>query len=246
MIKKTKDYGMFKMRPDNREKIDYGHVAKLAFSIKAKNLLEFRPIQVNADMEIIDGQHRLLAAQQCDVEIYYDQKQGLEIKDVIALNIQKSWNMADYLNYYCKNGYVEYQKFQNYMKQNRLSLSVTMRILFEKTRPSTEIFRAGEYVHNEKVRGDMLDKCHDTLGYIRKIKGSGLWHQSARFWKALIALIDHPEFDAVKWRHNLERKIDLIAPKATFQQYVKMLEEIYNWRNPSKIFLTEKPSKDDE
>jgi hypothetical protein len=49
LIQNTKNYSMFKFRADNREKISDGHVEKLVESIKTRNLLEMRPIIVNAN-----------------------------------------------------------------------------------------------------------------------------------------------------------------------------------------------------
>lgn len=42
-VKKTKDYDIFTLRSDNRERIDQAHVRRLIQSIKAKNLLELVP-----------------------------------------------------------------------------------------------------------------------------------------------------------------------------------------------------------
>ena len=37
-----------------------------------------RPIVVNKKMEVMDGQHRLMAAKQLGVEIYYQEEKNLE------------------------------------------------------------------------------------------------------------------------------------------------------------------------
>lgn len=69
-ILKTKDYGSFKEINSNRE-VDQRHVRSLVAAIEQKNLLHVNPIVCNADMEVIDGQHRLEAARALGVEIYY-------------------------------------------------------------------------------------------------------------------------------------------------------------------------------
>ena len=102
-INKTKNYEMFKFREDNRLKIDQSHVNKLINSIQSRNLLDMRPIIVNSDYEILDGQHRLLAAKNLGVEIYYEIEEKLEHKDIILMNVAKSWAVCDYMNYFVKN-----------------------------------------------------------------------------------------------------------------------------------------------
>ncbi len=92
MIKKTKNYEMFTFREDNREKIDQSHVQRLVFSIEKRNLLELRPIIVNEKFEVIDGQHRLMAAKFLDVEIFYQQEKKLDAKDIITMNITNTLN----------------------------------------------------------------------------------------------------------------------------------------------------------
>ena len=87
MIQKTKDYEMFKFRDDNRP-LSQPHLKALIDSIKSKNLLEMRPIQVNAQFEVIDGQHRIAAAKALGVDIYYQVEESLNPEDIIRLNIK--------------------------------------------------------------------------------------------------------------------------------------------------------------
>jgi len=124
MIQKTKKYDIFKFREDNRQKIDENHVKRLIESIKNRNLLEFRPIMLNSDYEVIDGQHRLLAAKELNIEIFYEIHKDLKSGDIIELNVAKTWQMEDYLNYYVKNGHKEYQNFDAFLKKNNLSINI--------------------------------------------------------------------------------------------------------------------------
>ena len=109
MIKQTKNYDQFVLRPDNRaDGISERHVKLLMLSLKSKNLLHLRPIAVTESMEVIDGQHRLEAAMRLGLPIYYEVEKNLEAKDVILMNVVKPWSASDFFNYYVKNGYPEY------------------------------------------------------------------------------------------------------------------------------------------
>ncbi|MEK6878376.1 MAG: ParB/Srx family N-terminal domain-containing protein, partial [Nanoarchaeota archaeon] len=69
-IEKTTDYKMFKKLKGNRN-IYKPHLNGLIQSIQEENLLQYNPITINSDMEIVDGQHRLEAAKILKLDIYY-------------------------------------------------------------------------------------------------------------------------------------------------------------------------------
>jgi hypothetical protein len=237
IIKKTKDYDQFKFRTDNRERITPSHVKALIESIKSRNLLELRPISVNGDLEVIDGQHRLLAAKALMVEIYYQMDKQLEAKDILLMNVSKSWIMADYLNFYCKNGNQEYQKLADFLKKYNISLKVALNIMLGGGKVPKLYFKKGSYIFNEEEFNDELDICWDTIGYIKRMNGFSNYTSSSRFWKCLIKLIRHADFNATKWRQNLEKMVERFCPKATTDDYMRLFMDVYNWRNNDKINL---------
>jgi len=107
---KTTDYDRFVPIMSNRE-LDKRHVMNLQRSIKQRNLLMVRPIIVNENMEVIDGQHRLAAAQMIDEPVYYLQVKGLTQQDLAVLNThQKNWSVMDFVNFYTLQGVAEYKK----------------------------------------------------------------------------------------------------------------------------------------
>lgn len=238
-IKSTKNYEIFKLREDNREKIDNAHVMKLAESIKARDLLEMRAIMVNSAMEIIDGQHRFLAAQSLGVAIFYQVIEELQSADIILMNISKSWVWVDYLNYYVKNGYPEYLKLKEFMNTNNISLKIAIGLTMLNTWENGTTFKKGEYKFASDSASNELKICWDTIHYIKKMNGYSAYTRSSRFWKAMMKLVKHSMFDAGKWKCNLERMIDKMGPRARTQDYMHLLTEINNWRNTSKIDLKE-------
>src|SRR5258708_34537164 len=106
-MEKTRNYEMFKYLDANRDKsngLSLSHIRRLKQSIMDRNMLELRPICVTENMEVIDGQHRLEVAKQLGVDIYYVVKKDFKPKDLIDLNVAKTWSASDYLNFYCKEG----------------------------------------------------------------------------------------------------------------------------------------------
>ena len=237
MTMKTKNYDMFKFRSDNRVTIHQRHVKRLVESIESRNLLELRPICVNEDMEIIDGQHRLMAAQILGVDIYYNVEKKIKSEDIILMNIAKSWNSSDYLNYYCKNGYEEYRKLEKFLKEHAITIKIGLSITMGESDKCYEDFRHGKYVFSEVVEKTSLDICWYTIGQIKKFNGFSIYTSSSRFWKAILKLVNHPDFDIEKWKHNLTRLIDRFGPRASTNDYYKLLMDVNNWKNSSKINL---------
>lgn len=239
MIKKTKDYDMFVFRDDNREKIDRAHVQKLVQSITARNMLDLKPILVNEKMEIIDGQHRLLAAQKLDVEIYYDVQKNIDASDIIRLNTTKNWTTGDIFNFYCKHEYPEYLKLQEFMKKNQLSLKIAIIISIGKAHAQHADFKNGLFKFNDEIMEADLDTCWDTINYIKKMNGHSPYVLSAKFWQALLKIVQHYSFEADKWHSNVKKMVEHFTAKATTNDYVRMMQNIYNWRNNNKINLVD-------
>jgi hypothetical protein len=238
-LKSTKDYDIFKFREDNRSVIDQGHVKRLISSIKAKNLLELRPISVNENMEIIDGQHRLLAAKHLDVEVFYHVENNLKQHDIILMNTSKSWNSNDYLNYYVKNDYPEYIKLKQFMERANIHLKVALGLCFGSNREQMNKFRNGEYVFQEDTSEKQIHQCWETIKYIKRMNGYSAYTASGKFWKAIIKLVQHGYYDHDKWMKNLSQMIERLGPRARTEDYIRMFMEIYNWKSHQKLNLLE-------
>lgn len=241
----TTDYGMFKFREDNRKEVDQRHVKKLMFSIASKNLLDMRPISVNGDFEIIDGQHRLMAARALNVPIYYIIEKRLESQDIILMNVVKTWTMSDYLNYYVKNGNIHYQKLNDFCIKNNISLKVAMTLTMGNSMVKKNNFKEGtyEYVIDDTMEA-CIDVCWRTIEFIKKMNGVSVYLTTGRFWLAMLKLISHTNFSEKKWFSNLARMSERLGIRASTDDYLKLFMEIHNWRNNSHVDLFEEKDFD--
>lgn len=238
MIKKTKNYDMFQLRNDNRDGgASESRWRLLAKSIEHRNLLEFRPIVVNKNMEIFDGQHRFMAAKHLGVDIYYEVNDDLAPEDIIIMNNAKAWGSGDYLNFYVKNGYVEYQRLQEFMKEHQLSLKVALCMCHGHAQSAAIKFKQGKFEFPEDLVNQTFDVCWQTVDYIKKLNGHSPYVSSGRFWQAMLRLIQHVDFREDKWMKNLMTKIDHMNVRATTKEYYKLFMDIYNWKNHTKINL---------
>lgn len=240
MILRTKDYSLFKFRKDNRNEISHEHVRKVKESLRTKNLLELRPILVNRDLEIVDGQHRFLAAKELGIEICYEIGEKIAQEDLVLISLSKSWGMTDYLNYYCENGYEEYLKLRRFAERHNLQIKVALNICMREGKFSFENYKKGKFVFEHDIADQELDWCWDTIRYLKQIKGHCPYVDSGRFWKALIKLVTHPNFKHARWMGNLERLVERVGNKATIKGYCEQLMSIYNWKNKEKVDIVER------
>lgn len=234
MILKTKNYAIFKYKKDNRP-LDQAHVKRLVKSISSQNLLEWRPIEVNKEMEIIDGQHRLKASEELNLEIYYKKIDSKQSDDIIHLNVSKSWTMNDFFNYYLKNEKDEYKKLEAYMKKHEVSLKLALAISNGQGHDYSDKFRLGTFVFNIEQDSEVMENCQTTIDFIKKMNGFSGYTSNNRFWMALIKLVTHNNFNMVKWQFNLSRMVNRFGPRATHKDYVDMFMNCYNWKNNERI-----------
>ena len=239
MINKTKDYDLFKFREDNRERIDHKHVEKLIESIKSRNLLDLRPIAVNKNMEIIDGQHRLLAAKALNVDIYYQQEKSLQAQDIIQMNISKTWSPTDFFNFFCHHEYPEYLKLKEFMKKNDLSLGVALSVMIGRSMDGAHDFRIGKFKFTDDLVQEDVEVCWESIRRIKRMNLKTRYTCSSRFWKALLKLVKHPSFNKEKWFSNMDKMSSDFCVKAREEDYVALFQNIYNWRNQNKIEIKE-------
>lgn len=240
MIQKTKNYSQFVFRNDNRAQgVSEAHVRKLMDSISSRNMLQYKPIDVNSKMEIIDGQHRLIAAQSLGLDIYYRIDKESQPHDIILMNIQKTWTNTDFLNYYCKNGFEEYLKLQHFMDANRLSLRIALSLTMGYTSKEGHKFKIGEYKFHDENLSDQLSICWYTIEYIKKMNNNCNYTSTAKFWKALLKLVNHGDFEFTQWRNNLEKMIERFGVRPTCDDYLKMMKECYNWKSMRKVNFDE-------
>ena len=125
-IKKTNDLEQFKFLKGNRP-INTVHVNKIAVALAERNLLHLNPILVNKEMYVLDGQHRLLAAKQNNLPIYYimADEDDLGVAEVQKLNSKtKNWSFTDYVQSYITQGNKDYERLVQFAKDYGTTVSI--------------------------------------------------------------------------------------------------------------------------
>ncbi len=254
-ILSTTDYSIFKTVTGNRE-ISRGHVSKLADAIDNRNMLSARPIIVNAEFEVIDGQHRLEAAKLLNVPIYYVVMARGDYKDVAILNeAAMNWSSGDYVTMFAKQGYPQYKKLEDLVKDYDISVSYVLHAIKmvdvhsgSYSRDSfvdneLHIFKSGDFVLPQKTEIElrkylnMLQQVKDLVNRasVTRLKRKFIYTKCffSGFLSFLIKYEDNISFD--KFLNNLELKIDALTQKTRSAEYRKLFLEIYNWHASYRI-----------
>lgn len=247
-MQSTKNYDMFKFREDNRARVEPSHVRTLVKSIQSRNMLEYKPIIVNENYEVVDGQHRLLAAKELNVPIYYVIEPEFTTIDMIHLQTQKQWKTEDYINAYAKNGNQEYQRVLDFSKENEVPLTVALALLGGRTSEQFKKIKTGEFKYkSDKTSLMFLDYCRDIHQTIIHNLGNLACFRASKFWRAMAHVCKNPIYNHDKMMKNLVMLITKVNARPSYSEYVTMLLSIHNYRNQNKITTnTEKNEDDDE
>lgn len=228
-VRKTSDYSLFQFEDKNRS-VNPGHLNKLKASIKKSNLLSAQPITVNEDYEIIDGQHRFMAALELEVPVFFVMEEGLTIDDAITLNINtKNWTYKDYLRYWIKQGNEHYVYFKQFMRKYGFGYSVSLALLgLERASDGnrlTDIFNAGKFIPKYKVYAeDMGDKCLEMKEY-------GAFATNRTFVLAFDEAKKMDGYDHETFMKKLEMAPDRFRKCSSQENYLRMMEDVINYHN---------------
>lgn len=152
IVRTTTDYGQFKYIESNRP-VSKEHVQRLVTSFeKNPSLIATRPILVNENLEIIDGQHRLQACMFLRIPVHYIVAEGTDIAAAQTMNaIQRNWNIMDYARSYALAGNEHYRTFLNYIDEYPIPATTLMYYLLGKqAKFANREFRMGKF----KVQDD--------------------------------------------------------------------------------------------
>ena len=222
----TTDYTSFSAITSNRE-VDERHVKKLMEAIRRKNLLHVNPILCNDKMQVVDGQHRLEAARRLSVPIFYITDNEISKSDIATINSNaKNWSVMDYINYWSIEKKAGFDKLSSFLSENPLiPPSTALMMLSLSGRKNTAGLREGHvdvsnYANAKKMAvilkeyRNMVDHAYDR-----------------NFVLAVISSVNSPGYDHEIMKSKLEYQSRSLVRCINKKQYVKLLEEIYNYKS---------------
>ncbi len=242
-IQKTKEYSIFKSVNFNRDKTKH-HIQEIKGIIQKENLLHLHPIIVNESMEVIDGQHRLEAARELEIDIFYI-KADVSYEHILNSNLlQRKLSLEDVIKFYAiKDKIPHYIEFQSHMNMLKLSPKSLIALLFGMVSKSLISFiKEGKFQMPPKkdvVENIILSfsKFKDFVQE-KRIKPFSMF-SCCNFCVAFRNLILITGYNETIFFSKLEQRWFDLKPQLNSNDWTKLLINIYNWKNHNPIINNE-------
>jgi hypothetical protein len=240
----TKNLGMFSSIDGNRVP-NLIHVKRLTDSLR-KYGMKCNPILVNEKLQVIDGQHRLLAAKEVQSEVYFIIIPGSNLTDVHTLNLnQKNWSRKDFMEGYANMGIIPYIKLRDFVKKNDdygfndcVSLCSNTSSVSASSNKTGTSGGKGQYTLEEGTwQGKNFTLAQEWANKIRMIKPYYVGYNRSAFVGTMIVLLQNPNFDFNEFMHKLRIQPTALVDCANREQYKTLIEDIYNFKRRDKVNL---------
>lgn len=232
-VYQTKDYSKFKFREDNRE-TNHNHVKKLSNSMKERGWITGSYVVVNSKYEVIDGQHRVKAATIAGVPINYTMERKSDFDTIRTLNCnQKNWLLQDHIHGFVTDGNPHYVKLDNFMKEfPELKITECMMLCKNSyTGVPRGTFESGNFTTKDMKKAKVWGENVMSLKPFFKFFNRGI------FVRALVVALNKEGFEFDEFLHKVKLRPNMLVPCGTVDQYLELIETVYNYKRSKKINL---------
>lgn len=238
-INSTSEYSKFKILKGNRE-ISRVYLKRLVKSIKADNRLASNPIIINEKWEVVDGQHRLQAAQALELPIYYVVAPHGSLNTIHLLNATvRKWTITDYLDSYAKLGIPAYIEIKNIIAQSPKVFSPSTLIgVLERGRISnggaSKTFTDGTYTIKHK---DVYLKIVDYYNQLKPFIQARNVTDYRKFLESVRQVFVVREIQVSELINQLISSGLMLTPTDSLQENLREFENVLNYNRKIKIRL---------
>lgn len=236
MARSTTNYKRFKLLTEkgNRE-VKTNHVKRLVEAISKKNMLEQNPIIVNKYDEVIDGQHRLKAAEELGVPIYYIFSEDSGIDEVMILNDNvRQWRSKDFINAYARKGIEDYAILLEAINLYKLPITVIAGVLMFGEKVSmtgggevSKQIKAGTFKVNHLRLATLV---LEDISEAREMLKNKSYTRSRNFIVAFLRARSLEGIDMERFYHALKAHARMIGRKESINDYLRAFEKVYNYK----------------
>lgn len=232
VIQKTFEYSKFKFLKENRPP-NKGKVARIVKSIEQSDQTPWRPILVDANFNIYDGQHQYLALVKLRQPIYYVQNPDIELKAIALLNaFQTSFGMANYAHFYAKQGLENYIDLLAFSVKNHLSIALSMGALTMKFHDWSDLryrFKEGTFVITHLEEANVL---MDEVSQLRPALVGNV-QKDREFYRSYLLMREQVDFQT--FRDTVLNKKQKIEPRTTKKEYIREFEDLLNYEKSKNL-----------
>lgn len=222
----TDEYDAFNLYEMNRD-IDKNYVVnKIKKSLLEQGWLPDFPMLVDEDFNIIDGQHRFIAAKELGIKIPVKISKAFTDQQMIVINnATKRWTDKDFIAYRAKKGDVSARKLTTLCNRYNLTVRAAMRAasLYTKCSIREAVLPDFDFNKAEKIVEQILEICE-------VIK-----EKSGRLMESLSTFVKHPDYDHERMLNKLSNQLDRFHKCNTVGAYLELFENIYNYQSKNRI-----------
>jgi hypothetical protein len=218
---------LLKQSSKNRN-INVNHIKNLKESMKQFGFLFSKPIQVDSDINIIDGHHRYYAAKDLEINYYYVIE---PIKDIPRMIVAidkgtQNWRLIDWINYWANANNKEYLEILHYIKAG---FSPSLIVKMASSSNYIDTIRNGKFTITNKKFYYMISSIMEIIKVIPFVKFKA---ESA----AVITICKEIEgFDLDLLIHKCKTFPSIWKRSTNVKDAIKEIEKIYNNRSRNKI-----------
>ncbi len=228
-LMRTTDYTLFVAHEYNRPL----HVDKsLEESMKKHGFLPSSPIHCvhnkEGKLKVIRGHHRLDYAKRLGLPVYY----VIDDTDVHIFELEsgrQSWNTKDFCQAYAQAGNKDIQEVLDFANIHNISIPCAAALISGRTGNSAKEIKQGTFCGRDMQHANKVVGITDSLqnmGYRFVISPSFLF--------AISMVVRVPDFDSGAFIKKVRTFPGLFEKRADKQQYLELIETIYNHQRPMK------------
>lgn len=235
-IESTKNYQLFQNNSGENRPLNVNKHKRLIESMRLYGFLDVYPIIVYRDTKgqlvVKEGQHRLAIAQSLGLPVHWVET-NVDFDIAIVNNTQKVWSLIDYARKYAATGVRPYQEGLEFMEQHSLPVSKAFSLLAGTAvfHNCSESFLNGTFKIKDRPWANAVAGIYAPLVNLSKAV------KNDRMIEACMAVCRIPDFDPHRLLSNAERCREKLVSYSQKENYLQMLEEIYNFGRKQLVGL---------
>lgn len=245
IIDETDDYGKFEQMPFNRNVVK---IKDLEASMKKHGFLSPHPLHVikfgNGKMRIKDGHHRFVVAKKLKIPVKYVVcNSQITMHELVKATVP--WSINNFLDSFAREGNKDYLYLKNYCDETGIPIGAATK-MFEGKSSNSGCMREDLKTGNLKIdRTSTI--ATDVKEYVLLLKNLGIpYYSHGNLVAAFSKIASVEEISKQRMLSKIKKNVSFFEKKATLEQYLELLEEIYNRQARDKAplrFLVEKQMK---
>jgi hypothetical protein len=214
---KTIDYQKFKLLKTNR-KITKAHVLKLEKSMQKYGFLNSKPITVNSKFEIIDGQHRFIAASNLNLILSYEiDNVNCDDAMIVVNTTSNIWRLNEFIEHYSSKNITEFLELKKLIDTTDYGTSNCISIYGGFSLKPTHIRNGNIIFKNSKL--------NETIELIEFFRGKLKFFKTNKFVESIVNLVNRKDITS-KHLDRLKLNAYTIVECANHTQYTLQYNKI--------------------